>query len=260
MKHKFLAYSLRIIIASFGVFLTIPNFSNLTEGYDQKFIVEESPPYGKPLEKWAQEYWQWWATMPPNIDDLVDVDDDPCITHQSESSKVLFLLNPYGRIYNSKCEISSQNALLVPLLVGECDTNLSTYAGPKEVNNANISSLTELHKCAMSSDETFNAWRVTLDGQIIFQNTGSPEDSDLKNRIQVRDSALFFINITQPEDMNFFEYPPGNYPAVVDGYYLFLKPLSPGTHVLQYFANQHITEGGLDDDVEGTAEYIFAVK
>jgi hypothetical protein len=44
------------------------------------------------------------------------------------------------------------------------------------------------------------------------------------------------IDIPKNNDIDVQEA--GHYPAVVDGYYLVLKPLSPGDHKLEYVINQ----------------------
>jgi hypothetical protein len=67
-----------------------------------------------------------------------------------------------------------------------------------------------------------NKFDITLDGKPV------PLTNEEKYRVL---SDPF--NVTFPED-TMFDEPPGTYQAVADGWYLMLKPLSPGEHILHY--------------------------
>lgn len=75
----------------------------------------------------------------------------------------------------------------------------------------------ELKQCSKAGDE-FGAISATLDGKPI-------ENLD-KSR-----SETSFFNITIVKD-NIFDVPPGTYKSTADGFFVFLKPLSPGNHDL----------------------------
>ena len=116
-----------------------------------------------------------------------------------------------------------------------------------------------LWACARESDEVFKSWDVTLDGKTLFKKIGNEEvNVSLKDDILVRNSSDFTLNI--PE-MNRYEVEKGSYTAVVDGYYLILKPLPPGTHTLKYSFVHEKTTGGLKvPSGESSATYIFTAK
>lgn len=209
---------------------------------------------GKPLEKLAQEYWQWFIGVPP-IDQLPR---DPvtnlhqCYLSYDKNNTVIFLLNAFDKSYSSKCTIPSDTHLLVPLLIGECDPTV-----PEDRTKSG--KIEDLWACAREADEPFDTWEVSLDGQVIFKKVGSDEvNSNLKDEILVRNSSKFTLKI--PEG-NAFEAPPGSYPAVVDGYYLLLNPLPPGEHQLQYkIVYQEPSAGPLKKYVPGEAKYSLLVK
>ena len=179
-------------------------------------------PYGKPLEEWAKDFWQWHATLPQ---DVVSIDPktnlNNCILGSDEQGKMTFLFNVYDVDYSTKCGITSKSPILIPLLVGECDP---------EAPGAESSKIEDLQACPRESDETMVSWEVKLDNHVLFKKAGIDEvNAQWISKILVRNSSLF--NLTFPED-NLFEADPGTFPAAVDGYYLILDPLLPGEHTL----------------------------
>jgi hypothetical protein len=208
---------------------------------------------GKSLEKLAQEYWQWVAEAPPG-----DIPKDPktnlneCRLGYDKDEMIIFLLTPYDVTYAAECTIPSDKYLLVPLLVGECDATV-----PEERTKSGR--IEDLWACAREADEPFDTWEVTLDNKVIFKKVGNEEvNADLKDEILVRNSSRFIIEI--PE-VNSFEVVAGSYPAVVDGYYLPLNPLTPGKHVLQYkIVYEQPAPGPLKKYIPGEVTYYLTVN
>jgi hypothetical protein len=180
---------------------------------------------GKSLEKLAQEYWQWVAeATPEDIPKDTKTNLNECRLGYDKDNMTIFLLTPYDVTYSAECTISSDKYLLVPLLVGECDPTVPE----KRTKSGRIE---DLWACAREADEPFDIWKVTLDNRVIFKNVAWLKvNADLKDEILVRNSSRFIIEIPK---VNSFEVAAGSYPAVVDGYYLPLNPLTPGEHVLQ---------------------------
>jgi hypothetical protein len=117
----------------------------------------------------------------------------------------------------------------------------------------------DLWTCAKDADEGFKAWEVTLDNRVLFKKAGNEEvNGHLIDNILVRNSSLF--NITIPQ-VNRYEADAGVYPAVVDGYYLILKPLPPGEHTLTYkFKLDQNIPGTYLSYVNGDATYLLTVN
>jgi hypothetical protein len=117
----------------------------------------------------------------------------------------------------------------------------------------------DLWACAKDADEEFKAWEVRLDNRVLFKKSGNEEvNGHLIDNILVRNSSLF--NITMPQ-VNRYEADAGVYPAVVDGYYLILKPLPPGEHTLTYKFTQEQKLPGADlSSINGDATYLFTVN
>lgn len=209
-------------------------------------------PYGIPLEKWAMGYWQWVATLPPDIPIDATTQKHKCAMGSDSDNHMVFLISPYEMDYSADCKISSGKSILVPLLVGECDPTV-------EDARAKTGKIQDLWACAREPDEGLKSWYVKLDGKTLFQKIGGEEvNIHLLNEILVRNASSFTLNI--PE-VNHFEVEKGSYPAVVDGYYLILKPIPIGTHTLEYAFVQEKSTGGLKiPSGESHATYVLAVE
>ena len=211
-----------------------------------------SEPFGKSLDEWAKLYWQWLASTPYEIP-KDETGLDKCIVGSDPEGRMQFLLNGYDKTYTAKCTISSQKPILIPLLIGECD---STIEDDPRVKTGKIEDLWE---CAKDVDEEFYLWDVTLNDKVLFRKSGNSEvNSGLKEKILVRNSQPFMLNFSAS---NHFDAPEGSYQAVVDGYYLIIKPLLPGEHTLKYKITHKVDPTGpLPSFVSGDVTYDLTVK
>jgi hypothetical protein len=243
------------LITLVSIVTSVAIFGCLTPviGAESNDFSTDAKPYGKPLEEWAKDYWQWNIGLPPgDIPKDVNTNLDKCILGSDQQKVMTFLFSPYDLTYSSKCNISSGHPILVPLLIGECDPTVTqpmTKTGKIE----------DLWACARDADEGLIAWEVNLDNRVLFKKTGNEEvNINLKDKILVRNSTLF--NITIPQN-NRYEVDPGVYPAVVDGYYLILNPLPPGEHTLTYkFTQQQKIPGADLSYINGDAKYLLTVS
>ena len=240
-------------LLSIVTFITVFGYHSQLMGAERNDFATDAKPYGKPLEEWAKEYWQWNVGLPPgDIPKDVNTNLAKCLFGSDKQKTMIFLLGVYDLTYSTKCIISSAKPILVPLLVGECDP---TVPEPR----TKTGKIEDLWTCAKDANEGFKAWEVRLDNRVLFKKAGSEEvNANLKDDILVRNSSLF--NITIPQ-VNRFEADAGVYPAVVDGYYLILKPLLPGEHTLTYKFTQEQKIPGADlSYVNGDATYFLTVK
>lgn len=208
---------------------------------------------GKPLEEWAKEYWQWWMTVPETIPKDPVTNLDNCFIGSDPAGVMIFLVNAYQITYNARCTVPSESYILVPLLVGECDPTVPDPRGKSE-------NIQDKWACAKDADEVFKSWEVVLDNRVLYKNSGNEVvNQNLTEQILVRNSSIFTINI--PE-INRYGAPTGSYPAVVDGYYLALKPLSVGEHILEYSIVHEIPVPGvgMPQQIPGKATYSFIVE
>jgi len=216
-------------------------------------LTTDAKPYGKPLQEWAKEFWKWNVGLPPgDIPKVNNTNLDKCIIGSDPQKTMLFLVEAYDLTYSTKCNISSKSPILVPLLIGECDPSV-------DEPRVKTGKIEDLWACAKDANEGFKAWEVSLDNRVLFMKAGNEQiNANLKDQILVRNSSLF--NITIPQ-VNRYEATAGVYPAVVDGYYLILKPLAPGEHTLTYKFTQEQKLPGADlSSINGDATYLLTVK
>lgn len=136
---------------------------------------------------------------------------EKCSRGQIEDSPVWFLALPFSeeQVSDRTCTIPKEKAILTALLSG-----IIGYSDPGIDSD-------EKAKTAVLKGNDYGAIEVSLDGDI------------LKYDMNINRVLTNFFNINYPVD-NFFETTPGPVKSVVDGYFLFLKPLSIGQHELKY--------------------------
>lgn len=233
------------------ILLLQSNYIKQTWSESADFFAGRTP-YGIPLEKWAAEYWQWVATLSPDTPMDPTTQKHECLMGSDSGNQMVFLISPYEMEYSADCKIPSGKSILVPLLVGECDPTVDDA-------RAKTGKIQDLWACAKDADEGLKSWSVKLDNKTLFQKIGDEQvNMHLLKEILVRNASSFTLNI--PE-VNRFEVEKGSYSAVVDGYYLILKPLPIGTHNLEYAFVQEKSTGGLKiPSGESRATYVLKVQ
>jgi hypothetical protein len=166
---------------------------------------EDSSPYGLAYAQWLSRWWNWSMSIPASEHPRENYTPQKCGNNQN--GPVWFLADQLGGREERTCSIPEGKAIFVPLLVGECD-----YGSPPE-NNGNDA---KTKQCATEGDD-YGVVHASLDGIEIAKI----------DRVQSG-----FFNITKPIADNVYDNAPGTFRAFSDGYYLILKPLSPGNHTL----------------------------
>jgi hypothetical protein len=122
---------------------------------------------------------------------------------------VVFLAGTTGGTATRSCTIPAGTSILVPLINVEC----STVEG-------NGDTPAELRACARGFAEQFSDLSLTIDGVAI---------ADLQ-RFRVHSPVFQF---TAAKD-NVFGVPAGTARSVADGFWVLIRPLSPGTHTISF--------------------------
>jgi len=202
--------SLIYCVGIFGVILLASGFYFLSPIYaqnenDSLFSVDSSP-YGKPYKYWTQKWWEWNlsfnASNHPNNNYTDEVD-----------SPLWFLVQPWPKPDNKferTCTIPSGKAVITATQSGDCNYGaLETKTDEALVNCAKIGN-------------DYTIVQVTVDNKT-YKNyeKGRRVTSDFFNVTIIPENVMDYQNV-------------GKFRAVVDGYYIFLKPLTPGKHVVYY--------------------------
>jgi hypothetical protein len=184
------------------------NDNNVKDNQIGVFLAD-SKPYGLTYGEWTAKWWQWGYSIPKDINPAYDDTGKNCT--QKQNGPVWFLAGTYGHAVNRKCDIPAGKAILFPILNSEC----SFAEFPK------LKTLSELRLCAKTIQDQVTILNATVDGV--------PISNLQKYRIQ---SPPFSFTLPQNNILG----PPSNVTtqAIADGNWVFLKPLSAGSHKLMF--------------------------
>jgi hypothetical protein len=212
-------------LSLFSISVLIFSFPIANEKTDNLTIfTPDSRPYGLTFGEWTAKWWQWFVSIPNDANHpLNDAKGCPA---RNQAGPVWFLAGSITGYAERTCTIPQGKAILQPTLTQECS--------PAEQRSLKTES--ELRNCAVSSASHFRNIEVTIDGVKV-------KDMQRYNAV----SPLF--NVTFPENP-VLAATPGPSQAVAAGNYLFLGPLSVGTH--------EIHRKGESVDFTGAATQNFA--
>jgi hypothetical protein len=200
MLTKFLISVLFLV--SFSHFV-----SSHADSLNPGVFSKDSSPYGMQYSKWISKWWNWHASIPPHLHPR-ESNYEPSKCTINQEGEVWFLADGLAKDVEERfCKIPYGKAILVPLLTGIFwDDNPVPQLTDED-----------LLLRAMEGDEG-SELSASIDGLT------------LKNiqdyRVQTRP-----FNLTIPEN-NIFQSKPGTFRAIADGFFVFLEPLSRGTHDL----------------------------
>ncbi|MGE5087931.1 MAG: hypothetical protein ACM3QY_02305 [Candidatus Levyibacteriota bacterium] len=170
--------------------------------------LPQSAPFGTTLSEWTADWWQSVLSLPLNVNPLADETGSSCMLGQRGA--VWFLAGNFGGTAapsTRSCSIPENVMLFFPVL-NVVDINTTTQTA-NELR-------AETAPCLDAATELV----VEVDHQPI---------AGLYDKFRVR-STVF--EVTMPDD-NLFGIPAGTYsPAIDDGFYVMLKPLAVGDHLI----------------------------
>lgn len=201
-----------LVVAGGALAATIP-FA-LAVNINPAVFPPDSEPFGNTYGEWSANWWQWALSVPASDSPLADDTGEKCDVAQSGS--VWFLAGTAGSSTGTsggsaerECTIPADKGILFPIVNTEC----STAEG-----NGNTES--ELRSCANAIIDRATFVQASVDGKPI---------QDV--RMFRFESPLF--EFTAVKD-NVFGIPEGTTQSVADGYWILLKPLSPGDHEIHF--------------------------
>ncbi len=187
-------------------------------GLAQAFVVvaPDQPVAGKSQLEWSQAWWEWVLGAPASGNPLLD--EDGSLAQVNNNGPVFFVAGDsfFGKPIVRTFTVPAGRPIFFPVInnlfietpPSECFPSVSCALGRV---TPLITDATDLH--------------ATLDGQ----NLLIPDALDFRQT-----SSKFFL-IALPDD-NLFGAPEDDYPAVLDGYWVAVEGLSPGSHTLTFGA------------------------
>jgi hypothetical protein len=191
-------------------------------------------PFGISFLDWAKRWWSWNFSLDKSVHPILDASTEKCIS-QNQTSNVLFLPVPDATVkqFAFTCTVPQGKAIMVaPLVTGESDSGEG--GGEEEIRQR------------ATAGQVGASLAVWIDG--VNQNYSLQD---------MRVTSDFF-NLTFGKN-NIVDAPEGTYNAIIDGYYIFLKPLSQGHHELKFQSQVH---GNPDKkyDLAQEGTYVINVK
>jgi hypothetical protein len=203
----------------------------------------DSFPLGKTYEDWAAE-WRIWSLGTPTIDPNATkispynpVLGGPCEIGQSGDSKVWFLAgangNTTGTVFRT-CTVPKDTSLFFPLINWGYVAFLNDHP-----DNRLLSLVRSWSRCAVPGDPVTFA-SVTVDG-IAVKNPSKYYVESSFYELKMPVDNLYGIKGTadpsfppDPTSPNSIAYNLWASPGSDTGYYLFLNPLKPGIHTIEW--------------------------
>jgi hypothetical protein len=181
---------------------------------DTVYFAPTSAPYGTSFPEWTAQWWQFVASMPPAVQPVLDSTGEACAIGQRGA--VWFLFGNFGGATERSCTIPGRKALLFPLL------NAFAFDSPGVCGQDSVSISVADLRALVAPWVTGAQLSAQVDGV------------EIKHLERFRHQSVVF-SVSTPNGDLFCGLPRATYaPAVDDGYYVMLKPLPPGDHVLRF--------------------------
>jgi hypothetical protein len=238
-------YIILSLVATY--YITLP----VLTGYNVEFYSKGESPFGISYGDWITKYWNWDLSIPldPKINDFLGLKENGCLVHR-ENSTVMLADTAAGGIWNQKCTISHNAGILIPIWTGECDHG---YRGFE------TASLKQLSDCARSYDLGKVKGQVKVDNIPVATLDVLDYKTNIMNNVTEVYSNQF--NATIPINSHVIVERYGTFPAAAHGWFVFLKPLQPGTHTVYYQNSvEPTTLSGAGNVNSAQFTYVFDVK
>jgi hypothetical protein len=193
---------------------------------------------GKSYNELASEWTNWLVAEPIATNPAFDPDGRFC--DQNQQGNVWFLASTFGGIAERTCEIPAGKAIFLSL--GGVFLSFAPEFPAAGDPCAQMATDLEKVRCDVNNDVPMApaiSFEVTLDGE--------PLEDLFAFRAQSQPGG-FTLQAPNPSFLTDLGFPAGNrFPAMADGYFLFLKPLQPGEHTLNLrMINPDQSEAGVN--------------
>lgn len=214
--------------------IVLPTAPDLGPGF------ERVPPYfGRTFGGLTAQWWQWAMSIPAGVNPLADESGEHCDVNQE--GRVWFLAGTTGGAVTRACTIPPGKAVLFPIFNVVCTT--ATEDGETKE---------ELRRVCTDIVDAVTELEAAVDGEVVV---GSRAEG-AAHRVQSPPFSLVFTadNVFGVESPD-----PNPSPAVAEGFWVLLAPLSLGEHVIEFRAVADFTDLG-GDLFTTEVEYRIAVE
>ena len=166
-------------------------------------LPPDQPVAGASQEDWSRVWWQWAATFQRYESPIADPTGELCANNQS--GDVWFLAGTYGSARTIRtCTVPRGKYLFFPIV--------NYVVMPNSTQN--LSCASAIGTAARMTDDLL---------KILLEVDGKPYEGLVAHRLA-----------TECFDLGALAPPLHLYPAAANGYYVMLRPLPPGEHVINF--------------------------
>jgi len=205
----------RLVLVGIGLAVVLAQ-SDRAFASDARVAPPGSISRGLTYSEWAARWWQWALSAPTSINPLFDPTGADCAVGQS--GRVWFLAGlPFPGSVTRRCTVPAGYALLFPVL------NLAYFAFTSDPPNTRTEEFVRSQVTCMQGATNLHA---SIDGEPI------------DNIAEFRERSVLF-DVQLPAD-NVLGLTPDVAPGLLlspsadEGFYLFVKPLPVGQHVVTF--------------------------
>lgn len=182
--------------------------------FDEKLLfAADSSPFGKTYGNWTVAWWKWASAIPKSLNPVLDVTGEFSGVNQKERF-VLFLA---GKLADSSRNfptrsytVSNEKSILFPII--NCEFN--------QLENPELKTTQDLARRVEEEEGGISKIECALDGMKI-------QPQRVKS-----DPLIFDLDIVENNLFNIKNI--GRTHASADGYWVFLKPLPHGEHIISF--------------------------
>lgn len=180
---------------------------------DMPFFYSDSAPYGPTYGSWTVRWWQWFLRTPKSVNPVLDNTGKYAPINQPNRD-VWFLagkiVDENGNLPTRSCMIPASRSILFPVI--------NFQANPLE------------YRELQTDRDLLN--RVQIEEDAITKKQCSLNGKSIPPQRVKSDPLVFKVRIN--EDNAVGVKPGGDTKASADGYWVFLKPLTVGNHVISF--------------------------
>jgi len=224
---------------------------SLAVGYGVEFYSKDEHPFGISYSDWVAKFWNWDFSIPidSQTNTLAGLKDNGCLIHK-DNSMVMLVDTAAGGIWKQKCTISRTEGILIPIWTGECDQALKGF---------DSYSFKQLSECARAYDLGIVKGQVKVDDTPVATLDAIDYKTNVMNNVTEVYTKQFNAIVTKESHLISERY--GTFPAAAHGWFVFLKPLQPGNHVVYYQNSVEATTlSGAGNMNSGQFTYYLNVK
>ena len=203
-------------------------------GHSANLYAPHAMVRGESSSAWTADWWKWVLSFP--VSSNPDFDTTGASGSVGDVGKVFFLGGTFGGTYNRTLTVPTGTPIFFPVVNFLND----------EVGRPTPVPVSQLRTEAAATEDAATGLFATEDGQAIANVKDHREISPVFSyTLPARDNVYQFFGVDVSGTQS---------PAVSDGYWIMLKPLGPGQHVITFGGSA----GGIDVNI--TYHLIVAPK